>query len=281
MKPLMFVAVLVLVPLAGPPPAAAVRVASLVPLADDALRRVDGEARLVATVRRDLRTPPSDGLVDLGNPHDPNLERLVEAAPDLIVGDLALHGRLRATLDRAARDVLFIDSGSVDTTFAGLAALGEHAGAAAAMRAQVSGAERAVAELALARSVSALVLFGTPGSFLVVTDRTWLGDLLHRLGFENVGVRAGGAERHPGYVAVSDETLAALRPEIVLLVAHGDPIEVRRAFVRRLEGDGLWHGLRDGARRGVHVLPHALFATNPGLAMPDAARELRGLVGKP
>jgi ABC-type Fe3+-hydroxamate transport system substrate-binding protein len=275
------VVVLVALALAWPTPAAAVRIASLVPLAEDALLRVDAGSELVAAVRRDLRAAPPGTVLDLGNPHDPSLEKLAEAAPDLVVGDLALHGRLRAALGGAARDVLLIDGRSVAGTFAGLRALGERAGVGAAMSAEVARAERALASLALAAPVPVLPLFSAPGSFLVVTGDVWLGDLLARLGFENLGAGVAGRARHPGYVAVSDEALAALRPELVLLVAHGNPDQVRRAFVARIEGDGLWSGLRTSARRGVHVLPPDLFATNPGLAMPEAAERLRSLAAEP
>src|SRR5262249_40075464 len=107
--------------------------------------------------------------------------------------------------------------------------------------------------------------------------RTWLGDLVARLDFDNVGATASGDERHPGFVQVSDEVLAGLRPEVVLMVAHGEPDAIRAAFTKRLDEGGPWAGMRAAAVRVVHVLPPELFSQNPGLAMPEAARVLHDI----
>jgi len=257
--------------------AAPLRVATLLPYVEDALDRLGDRVEIVATVRRDMRTPPPPPLVDLGSPHAPNLERLAEAKPTLVVCDRALHGAQREQLARTGAEVLLVDSGSVDATFDGLAAVARRADAVDAMGREIATARMKIGASALEHPLPVLVLFGAPGSFVVVTERTWLGDLLRRLNFDNLGARVTGSERHPGFVGVSDEVLAGLRPEIVLLVAHGDPDALRAAFEKKLAEGGAWAGLRASATRGVHVLPPALFTTNPGLGMAEAAQQLRDL----
>jgi iron complex transport system substrate-binding protein len=265
---------------AVPAAAAPVRVAVLLPYVEDGLDGLDAKVEVVAVVRRDLRRAPEPPRVDLGNPHAPSFEKLAEARPDVIVGERALHGPMRERLERSG-EVLLVESDGVEKTFAGLLAIGRRVGAADAMTARVTDARKRLDGLVLVRRTPALVVFGAPGSFLVVSPRTWLGDLVARLGFENVAAAASGQERHPGFVQVSDEVLATLRPELVLLVAHGDPEAIRAAFTKRLEDDGAWAGMRAAATRGVHVLPGPLFQTNPGLAVPEAARVLHDLAGPP
>jgi iron complex transport system substrate-binding protein len=257
--------------------AAPLRVATLLPYVEDALDRLGDRVDVVATVRRDMKTPPPPPLIDLGSPHAPSLERLAEAKPQLVVGDRALHGALRDQLARTGADVLLVDSSSVEATFDGLSAVGRRAHAGDVMAREIARARARIGASALEHHMPALILFGAPGSFLVVTNRTWLGDLARRLNFDNLGARVTGSERHPGFVGVSDEVLAGLRPEVVLLVAHGDPDALRAAFERKLAEGGAWAGLRAGATRGVHVLSPALFTANPGLGMAEAARELRDL----
>jgi iron complex transport system substrate-binding protein len=263
--------------LAGAVAVAPVRVATLLPYVEDALGRVGPSAAVVASVRRDLRTPPAPPVLDLGTPHAPSFETLAAAHPDLVVGDRALHGALGDRLARTGAEVLLVDSSSVEATFAGLTVLGRRVHATDAMEAEVAAARRELARLRLPEPIPTLLLFGTPGAFLVISERTWLGDLATRLGFTNVGVAATGRDEHPGFVQVSDEVLSGLRPELVLLVAHGDPEAIRAAFLQKLDDGGAWAGLRATARRGVHVLPAAVFGTNPGLRMPEAARRLREL----
>lgn len=253
-----------------------VRVATLLPYVEDALVGVDGVV-VVATVRRDLHTPPAAPRIDLGNPHAPSFEKLAEARPNLIVGDKQLHGALRDKLAVGGAEVVLVDSTTIDATLDGLVEIGTKCGAEKAMSAKVADARKQLGTLALSRKTPTLVVFGTPGSFLIVSNKTWLGDLVTRLNFENLGAEAAGQERHPGFVQVSDEVLAGLRPQVVLMVAHGDPEAIRAAFVKRLESGGPWEGLRAAATGGVHVLPPALFTVNPGLDVPAAARHLHDI----
>ncbi len=253
-----------------------VRVATLLPYVEDALVQTGG-VEIVATVRRDLATAPAPPIVDLGSPHAPSFEKLAEARPQVIVGDRQLHGALRDKLARSGAEVVLVGSDTVDATFDGLVEVGRRCGIEAPMAAQVDRARRALAGLTLPQRTPALVIFGTPGSFLIVSSRTWLGDLVSRLNFDNVGAAASGEERHPGFVQLSDEVLAGLRPELVLMVAHGDPEAIRAAFTKRLDAGGPWAGMRAAAVHGVHVLAPALFSQNPGLALPEAARHLHDL----
>ena len=250
------------------------RVAVLMPSVEDALRTAPGNFAVVAGVRRSLHEPAREGLIDLGNPHSPSFERLAEARPTLIVGDAAIHAAQSERLAVAGAEVLLIDTRSIDATLAGLEQVGERVGVGPAMKARTQAVRARLGELSLATPLPTLAIFGAPGSFLVVTERTWLGDLLERLAFTNVGNAPGGDERFPGLVALSDERFAGLRPELVLLVAHGDPQAIRGAFEQRTAQGGPWSGLRTQASRGVHVLDPTLFAANPGLDVVGAAEAL-------
>ena len=253
-----------------------VRVASLLPYVQDALGRLDGQARVVATVRRDLRQEPPPPIVDLGNPHSPRFERLAAADPQLVVGERNIHGPLRERLGGSGAEVMLVESNSIDATFDGLMQVARRVGGEETMARAVAEARAGLAAEALAAPVPTLLLFGTPGSFMVVTDRTWLGDLLKRLNLTNVASAVQGKETHPGFVTVSDEVLAGLRPDLVLLVAHGDEAAIRAAFQQRTAAGGPLAALGK-ARLGVHVLPPKLFSANPGLDVTQAGRHLHGL----
>jgi len=252
-----------------------VRVATLLPFVEDALRGAGAGVEVVATVRRSLHVPVPEGTVDLGNPHSPDFEGLALARPDLVVGDASVHARLREALGRGGAEVVLLDTSGVDETLDALLAIGERVGARPALEARVAAVRGAIAEAALAEPVSTLVLFGAPGSFYAMTERTWLGDLLARLRFSNAADGVAGRERFPGLVALSDEALAGFDPSLVLLVAHGDPAAIRRELLRKMEAGGAWRRLREAD--AVHVLDGALFSANPGLGMADAAEALLAL----
>lgn len=249
-----------------------VRVAVLLPWAGDAVLVAGPPAVLVAGVRRELHRPLPEGLLDLGNPHSPSLERLAEARPDLVVADASIHARLVAPIEKLGTRVLLLDSASVDATLASLSRISEALGGAPALDARIEAVRGRLAELAGRSQASIVALFGAPGSFYVMTERAWLGDLARRLGFE-LALETEGDERFPGLVAVSDEAMATARPDLVLLVAHGDPARIRAELERRTAAGGAWAGLAR-ARLGVHVLDPGLFSANPGLELVRAAETL-------
>ena len=266
--------VMLAVPASGEP----LRVATLLPCVGDAVAKLPPEkAVLVATVRRNLHEPTAAGVIDLGTPHAPSLEQLAEALPDLVVAEQRLHGTQADQLGAGKAELLLIDTSSIDATFAGLVQVAARAGAAPEMEARVAEARGALDALKLAQPVPTLALFATPGAFLAVTNATWIGDLMGRLGFASVAPDAPHGGAMPGYLPLSDEVLVTLRPELLLLLSHGDPARVQAEFSRRLAG-GPWAGLRAGAKRGVHVLDPVLFQSNPGLGIAEAARSLTALV---
>ncbi len=255
-----------------------VRVATLLPFVEDALRRQDPtRVQVVATVRRQMTVPPAADVADLGSPHEPSLERLAEAKPTLVVGDRALHGRFAARIEASGATVLLIDSMSVDGTLAGLVEIAQGTGVGDAMGREIQTARAALGGSAAARRT--LIVFGTPESFTLMTDRTWVGDLAARIGLRNLATEVGGPERHPGFVEVNDEKLAGLDPELVLLVSHGAPDQVQAKFAARFQERGIW---QKGARPArIHVLSPGLFSANPGLQLGAAAGELRKLAAEP
>jgi iron complex transport system substrate-binding protein len=268
----------------GAPRAAAdpVRVATLVPYVEDALGRMPAsKVVVIATVRRSLHEPARAGVADLGSPHAPSLEGLAAARPSLIVGDASLHASLAENAKQVGAELVLLDSASIDATFAGLGVLASRVGVAPEMGREVERARADLAKLALDEPIATLALFGTSARWLVVTERSWLGDLLGRLQLASVAKGARGAERIPGYAEISDEQIATTRPALVLVVAHGDPNAIRVGLDEKIGPGGAWSGIAQSAVDGVHVLDPALFTANPGLALPDAARRLIALAATP
>jgi len=253
------------------------RVAVLVPFMVEALSRLPpSRVQVVAAVRRSPDVSvDAGGVADLGSPHGPSLEILAASRPDLVVADRAMHAALAPRLEQIATLVL-VDSTSVATTFESLLRIGEAVGARDEMDVQVRRARRELHALRAKRPIATLAFLATPGTFFTMTNRTWLGDLLRELNFENLGGGQRGQERFPGFVVVSDEVLATMRPELVLIVAHGDPAAIRAELDSRVRTGGPWTSLRRSAR--VRVLDADHFGTNPGLGLPDLARRLRTLV---
>ncbi len=252
-----------------------IRVAALLPWVGDAVALAGPDAQWVAGVRRELHTPLPSNLIDLGNPHSPSMERLAEAHPDLIIGDRAIHARLAPQLEGLGARLLLLGTDSVAETLSSLSTLSEAIGRPKALEAQIAAVRARLAQLEGKTDASVIALFGAPGSFFVMTERAWLGDLARHVGFE-LAISQVGEEKFPGLVAVSDEAMAMAHPDLVLLVAHGDPSRIKADLERRTASDGAWAGLA-GSRLGIHILDPQLFSANPGLEIVRAAEALVAL----
>ena len=254
-----------------------IRVAALLPWVGDAVALAGPGVIGVAGVRRELHKPLPAGLIDLGNPHSPSMERLAESHPDLIVGDRAIHARLKPQLEGLGARVLLLGTDSVAETLASLSTLSEALGRPKALEAQIATVTGQLEQLKGKTNASVVALFGAPGSFFVMTERAWLGDLARYVGFD-LAISQAGDEKFPGLVAVSDEAMAMAHPDLVLLVAHGDPSKIQADLERKTASDGAWAGLKS-TRLGIHVLDPQLFSANPGLDIVRAAEALVALAG--
>jgi len=264
-----------------------VRWASLLPFVGSALRGVDAGFAPVAEVRAALHAPPPEGTADLGSAHQPNFEVLLSVSPVFVVGDRVLHAPLAGRLAQAGVELVLLDTSSVAGTLDGLRLVADRVGAEAAIEPDLARVDAALVGVELAGAPRVLALFGVPGRYLLLTADTWVGDLIVRCGGRLVSpdpapatggpAQAARPERrgHPGYVQVSDEWLTAQRPDVVLLLSHGDPAAIEGRFRERLAEGGAWQSLADSTAGRIHALSPVLFSTNPGLGLPEAARALR------
>ena len=114
---------LILFLFAAPAFGAPVRVATLLPCANEALALIPEQATVIATVRSDMHTSPPGSMADLGSPHSPSFEALAGANPQLVVGDRSLHAALASELSGLGAELFLLDTSSVESTLDSIAAV--------------------------------------------------------------------------------------------------------------------------------------------------------------
>lgn len=70
---------------------------------------------------------------------------------------------------------------------------------------------------------------GVPGSYLVATDKSYIGDLVKIAGGENV-IKVKDRQ----YISSNTENLLNINPDIILRLPHGMPEEVKKMFQKNL-----------------------------------------------
>lgn len=264
-----------------------VRWASLLPFVATAMRSAGPEYAPVAEVRASMHAAPPAGAADLGSAHQPNFEVLFGARPELVVGDRVLHAALASRLEASGAEILLLDTSSVEGTLDGLADVAGRLGAGEVVAGDLARVRAALAEIRFDGSPEVLPLYGVPGRYLLVTDETWIGDLIVRSGGSltaPTGLAAPGSEgagrgaAASGYLQIDDEWMAAQRPDVVLLLTHGDPRAIEATFRQRIADGGAWRPMAESVGDRIHALPPGLFSTNPGLGLAEAAVVIQRLM---
>lgn len=259
-------------PAASTATAAPKRVVALTPYAANALasfgvvpvgvgQTLGGADRLSPALRSARRLP-------LAHPNGANLEQVAALRPDLVVTTRAWR-RGSAGMRNLGLRVVESDLTKIADVPVATRRLGRLVGRPrqAERLARRQARDLAAAQRSIRLRPSVLLLLGvgrTPYAFL---PSTWGGDVVRAAGGRLLteGLRASG-----GYAKLSDETIRARNPDVIIAVPHGTPDDVGR-LARYLASNPAWKDT-DAARNGrIHV------ATGNSLLQPytDAARTVR------
>ena len=112
---------------------------------------------------------------------------------------------------------------------------------------------------------SVLILLGIPGSYLVATEHSYIGDLVERAG--GVNVITGEAVE---FISSNTEYLQQTNPDVILRAAHGMPEQVIQMFDEEFNSNDVWKHF-DAVKNGrVYDLEETLFGTTGNLAAAEA-----------
>lgn len=213
----------------------------------------------------------------VGAPMSPDLEVLRSLAPDFVLSPQSLIGDLQPRYASIGAASLFVDLRSVDGLYQTITALGqkfdrqdkaqvlvdEHDLFMEDYRKQNEGRE----------SPTVLVLMGVPGSYVVATDKSYVGSLVALAGGTNVY-----ADADQEFINVNTEDMQARDPDIVLRTAHALPDQVMQMFAEEFSTNDIWKHFRAVREGRVYDLPSEQFGMSAEFNYPEALEELRPLL---
>lgn len=114
-----------------------------------------------------------------------------------------------------------------------------------------------------------LILLGIPGSYLVATENSYIGDLVRLVGGENIA--AGQAAE---YLPSNTEFLHQSNPDIIIRLAHGMPDEVVKMFKEEFKTNDIWKHFNAVKNDRVYDLEEPLFGTTATIEVVTALTQL-------
>lgn len=210
-----------------------------------------------------------DGLPEVGNPMGPDMELLLSLQPKKVISVTTLKSDLDSIFTNAGVDATYMNLESMDDMLAGIEALGKEFDREEQATKIVGDFEAKVAAMkektAGKESPSVLILMGVPGSYLVATDQSYLGDLVSKAGGNNVF-----SGEKVEYLASNTEHLQQTNPDIILRTAHGMPDEVVKMFDREFKENDIWKHFSAVTNDRVYDLKEPLFGTTGNLRVGEA-----------
>ncbi len=218
-----------------------------------------------------------DGVTEVGNPMSPDMEQIMSLKPKEVMSVTTLKYDLESVFDDAGIDTRYVNLQSIENMYKEIIDLGKAYDRKAEAEKIVQTFEEKVAEINKKiqgkKPPRVLILMGVPGSYLVATDRSYIGDLVEISG----GVNVFSGEKVE-YLASNTEYLQQANPDIILRAAHGMPDEVVKMFDKEFKENDIWKHF-DAVKNGrVYDLEELLFGTTANLAAPQALDALFGML---
>jgi iron complex transport system substrate-binding protein len=214
-----------------------------------------------------------DGLTEIGNPMNPDMEIILSLKPTEVMSVSTLKSDLDDVFSGRNINTSYLNLQTLENMQNEILALGERYDRQEQAEALIQKFEEKVDEIELKmegkEQPSVLILMGVPGSYLVATENSYLGDLVKRAGGKNV-ITSESVE----FLSSNTEYLQKSNPDIILRAAHGMPKEVVKMFDKEFKENDIWKHFNAVKNNRVYDLEETLFGTTGNLAATEALDEL-------
>jgi len=217
--------------------------------------------------------PQYKDIPDVGNPMSPDMEKVLSLQPTDVLSVTTLQYDLEPKFKDLNMNAEFLDFESLEKMENEILKMGTQFDRTTKAKEITDTLKTKVAEVkktvADKPSPKVLILLGVPGSYLVATEHSYIGDLVKIAGGTNV-VQGESVE----YLASNTEYLQKSNPDIILRAAHGMPEEVVKMFDEDFKTNDIWKHFNAVKTGQVYDLPEPLFGTTASLSAPQALDEL-------
>ncbi|PDY87601.1 heme ABC transporter substrate-binding protein IsdE [Bacillus anthracis] len=217
------------------------------------------------------------GLPEVGNPMSPDMEKVKSLKPSEVLSVTTLEYELKPVFDGVGMKANFLDLTSLKNMQNSISDLGKKYGREKQAEEVVTKLDKKVTsiqkEVKGKKEPTVLILLGVPGSYLVATEHSYIGDLVKQLGGKNI-VQGEQVE----YLASNTEYLKKADPDIILRAAHGMPDEVVKMFDKEFKTNDIWKHFAAVKNNRVYDLEERLFGTTGNLAAIEALDELKKMM---
>lgn len=113
-----------------------------------------------------------------------------------------------------------------------------------------------------------LILFGAPGSVMVATDKSYVGNLVELAGGNNIFSNAASS-----FTQINLEEIIKLNPDKILVMTHATPDIAKQSVEEELSKE-LWKNVNAVKNNDITYLENSYFGMSANLKIVDAVEKL-------
>ena len=202
-----------------------------------------------------------DSIERIGSPMQPDLEVVTNLDPDLILGAETLRSTLEKNLEDIDLEPTYLPTESFDDLKLSFKVLGTYFDKIDETNAVLSSIlkkENELLEQAKGKDLpSVMLVIGTSDSFMVMSERSYLGSLVKKLGADNIATSALNVTET--YAPINMEDVVVADPDIILVLASGDHGASEDMFQKEVDSNDIWKKLSAYQNDNVHILDYDIF----------------------
>lgn len=219
-----------------------------------------------------------EDLTKVGMAMNPDLEILKSLNPDYVLSPNSLQSDLQPKYASIGVNALFLNLKSVEGMYASIEGLGKKFNREEEATAMLAEFDSFMQEYknknAGKESPKVLVLMGLPGSYIVATESSYVGNLVKLAGGTNVYGDGDGEE----FLTANTEDMKMKEPDIILRAAHALPDQVKKMFAEEFETNDIWKHFAAVQNGKVYDLDSSLFNMSANFSYSDALKALQPML---
>ena len=234
---------------------------------------------LVGVCETSVSALPSryEGVTTVGTAMSPDMEIIASLSSDWILSPASLQSDLQSKYETVNTEWAFLNLKSVQGMYRSIQELGT-------IFDRETEAEQLVGEFTSfygeyrkkntgKQHPKVLILMGLPGSYIIATPNSYVGNLVELAGGENV---YGDTEEE--FLTVNTEDMKKKEPDVILRAAHALPDQVAEMFADEFAASDIWKHFTAVQEGRVFDLPYDKFGMSATFSWQKALEELQPML---
>jgi iron complex transport system substrate-binding protein len=212
----------------------------------------------------------------IGSALKPDVEQITKLQPDVVLGNDSIKDSLEKIFKPASLKSVYLPSNSLEDLKLSMVVLSrvfKQEQKANDFFAKLDKQEQEAINLSKDKTApKVMFLFGSADSFMLMNESTFPGSIAKKLGATNVV--SDVLKSDETYVPLNMENVVTANPDVILLVAHGDPNTAIKKFEEEVKKNGAWEKLNAFKNNRVQALDYNLFGVASIVKAPEAYIEM-------